>query len=384
MAEERIPLARPVLGEREEELVLEVLRSGILSLGPMLDRFEADFARRIGCTEAVAVSSGTTALHLAVRLLDWGPGDRVVTSPLSFVASSNCLLFEGAEPLFCDVDPVTLCIDPEAAAAAAADEGVAGLLPIHIFGLAAAIEEIEEIGSARGLPVLEDAAQALGAVSADGRQVGSRGNPAAFAFYANKQMTTGEGGVLALGDAGQAEIARSERNQGRAPDMHVMAHDRLGFNYRLSDVAAAIGIAQLERLDDMLAARARLAASYTERLAAIGGVDPAEGELGELLLPTADRGDARRSWFVYVVRVPEGTDRDGVIEHLAADGIDARPYIPCIHTQPLYRERFGYRGGEFPVAEDFSNRAVALPFYPALEDAAVHRVVSSLRVALGR
>jgi perosamine synthetase len=384
VAEERIPLARPVLGEREEELVLEVLRSGILSLGPMLGRFEADFAARVGCREAVAVSSGTTALHLAVRLLGWGPGDCVVTSPLSFVASSNCLLFEGAEPLFCDVDPVTLCIDPEAAAAAADGEGVAGLLPIHIFGHPAAIEEVEAIASARSLPVLEDAAQAMGAISADGREVGSRGNPAAFAFYANKQMTTGEGGVLALGDAEAAESARSERNQGRAPDMRVMDHDRLGFNYRLSDVAAAIGIAQLERFDGLLEARARIAAAYTERLTALGAVDPADGPLDELLLPTADRDGTRRSWFVYVVRVPAGTDRDAVIAHLDRDGIDARPYIPCIHTQQLYRERFGYRGGEFPIAEEFSARAVALPFYPALDEASVERVVNSLRAALGR
>jgi perosamine synthetase len=384
--EERIPLARPLLGEREEELVLEVLRSGMLSLGPMLGRFERDFAAYVGSDDAVAVSSGTAALHLGVRERGWGPGDRVITSPLSFIASSNCLLFEGAEPLFCDVDPVTLCLDPGIAATEADGEGVSGILPIHIFGHTAPMDELEALARSRGIGLLEDAAQALGTVTADGRQAGARGNPAAFAFYANKQMTTGEGGMLVPAGPEAAEAARSERNQGRAPGsrMKVMTHDRLGFNYRLTDVAAAIGVAQLERLDEMLAARAAVADAYTERLTAIGAVDPADGELGELLLPTADAGEARRSWFVYIVRVPTGTDRDAVIDELEREGIDARPYIPCIHLHEFFRERFGFAGGEFPVAEEFSSRAIALPFYATLGEEQVERVVGSLRKALGR
>ena len=379
----RIPLARPRLGRREEELVLEVVRSGMLSLGPMVGRFERDFEERLGAREAIAVSSGTTALHLAVRALGWGAGDEVVTSPLSFVASSNCLLYEQVTPRFCDVDPVTLCIDP-ARAREAVGERTAGLLPIHIFGYPAAMEELEPLAAERGLGILEDAAQAVGAVSADGTEVGARGNPAAFAFYANKQITTGEGGILILPDPGSAEVARSERNQGRAPVMKVMDHERIGFNYRLSDLAAAVGVAQLERLDQLLAERARLATDYAERLREIGATEPGEGDPDGLLLPAADRGALRRSWFVYVLRLPTAADRDAVIEALDRDGIDARPYIPCIHLHRPYRERFGFGGGEFPVAEDFSRRALALPFYPGLSEAQLERVVGSLRHALGR
>lgn len=380
---ERIPLARPVLGEREEELVLEVLRSGALSLGPMLGRFERDFAARLGVADAVAVSSGTSALHLGVRGLGWGEGDEVLTSPLSFIASSNCLLYEGASPRFCDVDPATLCIDPEAAAAAV-DASTSGLLPIHIFGRAAAMEELERLASAKGLGVLEDCAQGLGTVCADGRPAGARGNAAAFAFYANKQLTTGEGGMLIPVDAGAADAARSERNQGRAPDMKVMAHDRIGFNYRLTDLGAALGVAQLERLDEMLADRAALATAYGERLEAIAAAEPGAGDPDDLILPAADAGAGRRSWFVYVVRLPADADRESVIAELAAAGIDARPYLPCIHLHEPYRERFGFRGGEFPVAEEFSARALALPFFPGLAIEAVERVVGALRSALGR
>lgn len=383
MSEERIPLARPVLGEREEELVIEVLRSGMLSLGPMLTRFERNFAGRLGIQDAVAVSSGTAALHLAVRELGWGDGDEILTTPLSFVASSNCLLFEDARPVFCDVDPATLTLDP-AAAAAAVGEATTGVLPVHIFGFPAAMAELEGLAASSGLAVLEDCAQAVGTVDADDRQAGSRGNPSAFAFYANKQMTTGEGGMLVCASAEGAAVARSERNQGRAPGMKFMDHERLGFNYRLTDVAAAIGIAQLERLDDLLAARSSLAANYSERFSALGAREPGAGDPDDLVLPLADRGAERRSWFVYILRLPVKVDRDAVIAELDARGIDARPYIPCIHLFDFYRERFGYRDGQFPVAEDFSRRSLALPFYPGLEEAAVERVVRELADILGR
>ncbi len=383
MSEERIPLARPVIGEREEELVLEVLRSGMLSLGPMLTRFEQAFAERVGVNDAVAVSSGTSALHLAVRELGWGPGDEVVTTPLSFVASSNCLLFEDATPVFCDVDPATLTLDPEAAAAAVGDE-TAGLLPVHIFGFPAAMSELEELAGRHGIGVLEDCAQALGMLDADGREAGSRGNPAAFAFYANKQMTTGEGGMLVPASDAGADLARSERNQGRAPGMKFMDHERLGFNYRLTDLAAALGIAQLERLDDLLSARAEIAAHYSARFGELGGAEPGKGDPDDLVLPLADRGAERRSWFVYILRLPKAVDRDDVIAELDRRGIDARPYIPCIHLYDFYRERFGLREGQFPVAEDFSSRSLALPFYPGLEEGARERVVSEVASILGR
>jgi perosamine synthetase len=229
-----IPLASPEIGAREEELMLEVLRSGRLSLGPMGTRFERAFAEYLGVDDAVAVSSGTAALHLGVRQLCWGPGDEVLTSPFTFVASSNCLLYEGARPVFVDVDPETLNIDVEAAAAAVTDKTV-GVLPIDIFGWPADWPAIEALAAKHGLGVLEDSCQALGALDSEGRMVGSRGNFSTFAFYANKQMTTGEGGMIVPTDPDAAARLRSERNQGRAVDMGWLDHDRLGFNYRLSE-----------------------------------------------------------------------------------------------------------------------------------------------------
>jgi dTDP-4-amino-4,6-dideoxygalactose transaminase len=367
-----IGLARPEIGPREEELVLEVLRSGRLSLGPMGERFERELAAWLGTADAVAVSSGTTALHLGVRQLGWGRGEEVVTSPFSFVASANCLLYEGARPVFCDVDPVTLNLDPHAAAAAVG-ERTAGLLPVHIFGYPAAMADFEALAGARGLGILEDACEALGAVDSEGRRVGSRGNFATFAFYANKQMTTGEGGTIVPTDAAAAARLRSERNQGRAVDMGWLDHDRLGYNYRLSDLAAALGVAQVEKLDDLLARRAAVAALYSERLAGIEGVE----------VPIAGRGEEVRSWFVYVVALPAEVDRDATIARLAERGIASKAYLPCIHLFGHLRE-LGYREGQFPVAEAAAARSLALPFYPALGEAEVERVVGELAAALGR
>jgi perosamine synthetase len=368
---EPIPLARPDIGPREQELVAQVLESGRLALGPMLDRFEQEFGRWLGAHGAVAVSSGTAALHLAVRAQGWGPGDEVVTSPLSFVASANCMLYEGAVPVFCDIDPHTLNIDPEAAAAACG-ERTAGLLPVHIFGYPADMERLEALARARGLGIVEDACEAVGAVDGAGIRVGTRGHPAAFAFYANKQLVTGEGGMLTAGDEPTLEQARSERNQGRANDMDWLLHDRLGFNYRMSDVTAALGVAQVERLDALLAERARVASLYRERLAAIEG----------LVLPCEDAGAERRSWFVYVVQLAQGVDRDAVIRRLAEGGIASKAYLPVIHLQPFYRERFGFRGGEFPVAEAVAARSVALPFFTAMGESEVERVADALEAAL--
>ena len=377
-----IPLARPEVGEREEELVLEVLRSGRLSLGPMLERFERAFADWLGVDDAVAVSSGTTALHLGVRRLGWGEGDEVVTSPFSFVASANCLLYEGAAPRFCDIDPVTLNLDPEAAGDAVGERTV-GLLPVHIFGYPAAMPELTRLAGERGLGILEDACEAPGGSDADGVRVGARGNLAAFGFYANKQLATGEGGMLIPRDGDEATILRSERNQGRAVNMGWLDHDRLGFNYRLTDLQAALGIAQVERADELLAARARVAARYGEALAALGGAPAGKGAAERLVLPCADRGGERRSWFVYTVRVPAGLDREAIIGDLAQRGVASKAYLPCIHLMPHYRERFGFRGGEFPVAEEVAERSLALPFFPAMTDAQVDRVAEALGEALG-
>jgi perosamine synthetase len=367
-----IPLAKPEIGGREEELVLEVLRSGRLSLGPMGERFERDFAAWLGAGEAVAVSSGTTALHLGVRALGWGPGDEVLTSPFSFVASANCLLYEGVRPVFCDVDPETLNIDPPAVEAALG-ERTAGILPVHIFGYPAAMPALEGIAAGRGLGILEDACEALGAVDAEGRRVGARGNLATFAFYANKQLTTGEGGMVVAPRRDLAERLRSERNQGRAADMGWLDHGGLGFNYRLSDLAAALGVAQLEKLDEMIERRAAVAAAYSAALAGIEGLE----------LPIAGRGAERRSWFVYVVSLPEGVGRDTTIARLGERGIAAKAYLPCIHTFPHLRE-LGYREGQFPVAEAAAARTLALPFFPSMTESQVARVCEELGAALGQ
>jgi dTDP-4-amino-4,6-dideoxygalactose transaminase len=365
-----IPLASPELGEREEELVLEVLRSGRLSLGPAGERFERAFAEFLGVEDAVAVSSGTAALHLGVRQLGWGRGDEVVTSPFTFVASSNCLLYEGARPVFVDVDPVTLDIDPEAAAAAVGERTV-GLLPIDIFGWPAAWPELEALAARHGLGILEDACQALGAVDSDGRMAGTRGHLATFAFYANKQMTTGEGGMIVPTDAAVAARLRGERNQGRAVDMGWLDHDRLGFNYRLSDVQAAIGIAQVEKLPTLLERRAAVAAAYAERLAEVPGVEA----------PMAARGREMRGWFVYVVRLADEVDRDAVILALRERGIDSKSYLPSIHLFPHIRE-LGYREGQFPVAEAASAHSLALPFFPRMGEAQIERVCAELGAAV--
>ena len=381
MTEAPIPLARPDLGGREEELVLEVLRSGRLSLGPMQGRFEQEVAAWLGASDAVAVSSGTAGLHLGVRALGWGKGDEVITSPFSFVASANCLLYEGARPVFCDVDPVTLNLDPEAAAAAVGEQ-TAGILPVDILGYPAALPRFEEIAAGRGLGVLEDSCEALGAVDSEGVRVGARGITATFAFYANKQLTTGEGGIVVPADAEAAARMRSERNQGRAPDMGWLDHERVGFNYRLTEMQAALGIAQLERVDELLGERTRVAAAYSERLAQSGAAPAGEGDASGFVLPCADRGSERRSWFVYAVRLPAGSDRDAVVADLAQRDITAKAYMPCIHLLEPYRERFGHRPGELPVAEDASSRLLALPFFGGMDEGQVERVCEALEEAL--
>jgi len=381
-APEPIPLAKPDLGPREEELVLEVLRSGRLSIGPMLERFEREFAAWLGAEDAVATSSGTAALHLGVRALGWGAGDEVVTSPFSFVASANCLVYEGAAPVFCDIDPVTLDIDA-GAARATVGERTAGLLPVHIFGYPAPLPELERLAAERGLAILEDACEAAGAVDSEGAAVGTRGNIAGFGFYGNKQLVTGEGGMAIPPDAATAARMRSERNQGRDADLGWLEHERIGFNYRLTDLQAALGVAQVERADALLSERARVASLYGERLARLGGARAGEGDPDGLVLPCADRGAERRSWFVYVVQLPQGADRGAVISSLADRGIAAKAYLPCIHLMPPYRERFGFAEGRFPVAESVSSRSLALPFFVGMEEAQVERACAALAGALG-
>jgi perosamine synthetase len=368
-----IPLAKPVLGEAEERAVVQVLRSGQLSLGSQLGEFERGFAARVGAPLASAVSSGTAGLHLALRAAGVGDGDEVVTSPFSFVASANAALYERARPVFADIDPVTLNLDPDAAAAAVTERTKA-ILPVHIFGYPAELAAFERLADRHGLVIVEDACEALGAVHADGTAVGGRGHPAVFGFYANKQLTTGEGGMITLADPTLKEQIDSERNQGRAPDMGWLDHDRLGFNYRLSEIACALGIAQLDRLEQMLAARARVARRYREALVTIEGVE----------LPCPDRDGKMRGWFVFVVQLPRGVDRDETVRALTAARIQSKPYLPAIHLMSFYRERFGHREGEFPVCEDVAARSLALPFFPEMTEGQVARVAEALGATLGR
>jgi perosamine synthetase len=363
-----IPLARPSIGPAEEASVLETLRSGRLSLGPRLPAFEVALSAQVGGLPVSAVSSGTAGLHLAVRAAGIEAGDEVVTSPFSFVASANCVLFENARPVFCDIDPRTLNIDP-AAAAEAVGERTTGLLPVHIFGYPADLPALERLASERGLWIVEDACEALGAAHGDGTPVGGRGHAAVFAFYANKQITTGEGGAVVCPDAAAKERLDSERNQGRAPDMDWLDHDRLGFNYRLDELSCALGLAQLERLDELLAGRERVAALYAKALRDIEGLE----------LPCPDADGDRRSWFVYVVQLPRGVDRDAAVVAMRERGVDTKPYLPAIHLMSFYRERFGHREGEFPVCEDVAARSLALPFFPQLTEGEVEQVAETLR-----
>ena len=356
-----IPAARPVLGPEEEAAVIEVLRSGNLSLGPTGPEFERRFAARIGDgVLASTVSSGTAGLHLALRAAGVGEGDEVITSPFSFIASANAILYERAKPVFVDVDPVSCCVTAGAVAAAVTDRTKA-LLPVHIFGWAADTPGMEKLG----LPIVEDACEAIGARHEDGTMVGSRGHSAVFAFYPNKQMTTGEGGMVTTRDPEVKKRIDSERNQGRAPDMGWLDHDRLGFNYRLSDIASAIGLRQLDRLDDLLAARARIAGLYAQALADVPVELPAD----------------RDSWFVYVIRVPPGVDRDAVIRRMRDGGVDVKPYLPAIHLFSFYRE-MGYREGQFPICEDVSARSMALPFFPQLTEAEIGQVADTLNASV--
>jgi perosamine synthetase len=370
-----IPLARPVLGEPEQRAVAAAIASGQLSLGPTLPAFEQAFAAHLGVAHASAVSSGTAGLHLALRASGVSDGDEVITTPFSFVASANVVLYERATPVFVDIDPVTLNLDPQAVAAAVS-ERTRALLPVHIFGYPADMAALEETAGAHGLAVVEDACEALGGRYDDGTPIGARGHPAVFGFYANKQLTTGEGGMVTTADPAVKQRIDSERNQGRAPNMDWLDHDRLGFNYRLSELACALGLAQMERLEEMLAGRGRAAEAYRQAFTAAAHRLP-QGPEG-LTLPCADSGDARRGWFVFVVTLPRGCDRTGVIAALGSQGIQTKPYLPAIHLMSFYRERFGYTEGQFPVCEDVAERALALPFFPAMTEGEVGRVVDSL------
>ena len=365
-----IPLSLPWLDEREEELVLEVLRSGRLSLGPTIERFERLVAERVGAPYAAAVSSGTAGLHLLARIAGVGPGDEVVTSPYSFAASANCFVYEGATPVFADVDRRTYNLDVGAVEAAITPRTRA-IVAVDIFGYPCELEPIRALAEQHGLVLIDDACEALGA-EYRGAPVGSHGVDAVFAFYPNKQLTTGEGGVVTTHSEETWRLLRSLRNQGRADDGGWLEHARLGYNYRFDDIRAAIGIGQLEKLDRILAGRRAAAERYGELLDGVPGVRTM----------AADDEEHLRSWFVYVVELDPDVDREAVIAALEADGIGTARYLPCIHLQAYMRERFGFREGLCPVAEGLSRRTLALPFHARIERSDQERVVETLRAAL--
>jgi perosamine synthetase len=368
-ATRRVALSAPWIDERDEELVLETLRSGHLSLGPTGPRFEELLADAVGARYCAAVSSGTAALHLGMVLAGVGPGDEVITSPYSFVASANCAIYERATPVFADIDPRTYNLDP-AAVEAAVTERTKALVAVDIFGYPCELDPLLDICARHGLALVQDACEALGA-RYKGRALGSHGHPTTFAFYPNKQMTTGEGGAVTTNDEEQHTLLVSLRNQGRLETSSWLMHGRLGFNYRLDDISAALGIGQVERLDEILSARAAVATRYTDLLAGVD-VEP----------PLADDADHVRSWFVYVVKLPQGVERDGVMRRMNERGVATAPYVPSIHLQSYMRERYGFREGMLPVAEDCSARTMALPFHARLGEDDQHYVVEALRSVL--
>jgi perosamine synthetase len=385
----KIPLSAPDIGDLEIEYVTRVLRSDQLSLGPVLTEFEEQFARYAGTKYAIACSSGTAALHMCVRALDLGSEAEVITSSFSFVASVNCLLYEGVSPRLLDIDRETLNLDANLVRdflrhkctrgrdgkLISNESGriVKAILPVHVFGLPADMQALEELASEYGLAILEDACEAVGA-EYHGRRVGTFGKAGVFAFYPNKQMTTGEGGMVVTDDARIAERCKSLRNQGRDADGRWLKHVRLGYNYRLSDMQAALGLAQLRRIDELLANRARVAERYIRLLSSEAS----------LALPRTP-AHSKRSWFVFVIRTtgPQAeAQRDALRARLADAGIASQIYFPPIHEQPYFKELGYARTCDLPVTESASKTCLAIPFFTRLSDAQIEFVATSIRRAL--
>jgi dTDP-4-amino-4,6-dideoxygalactose transaminase len=386
-------MSSPDLSEAERDAVLAVLRSTTLSIGPRVGAFEAALAGLAGARAGVAVNSGTSGLHLCAIAAGAGSGDLVVTTPFSFIASANSIMYERAIPLFVDVDERTGNIDPALAAESIEDlarggaaarrwlpravEGtrvgqVRAILPVHAFGQPADMGPLVEAAAGHGAAVIEDACEALGA-HYKGRPAGSLGDAAVFAFYPNKQITTGEGGMIVTSRDDWAELFRSLRNQGRDVFDAWLNHTRLGYNYRLDEMSAALGLAQLQRIEELLAKRERVAGWYDERLAGIECIER------PYIAPTT----TRMSWFVYVVRVHPPAERTTLMGRLAERGIPSRPYFTPIHLQPFYRSTFGYQPGDFPVTEWLGQASLALPFSSVMTEAQVERVCEQIRACLG-
>jgi perosamine synthetase len=364
-----VPLARPNLGTEELRLVAEVLESGALALGRFATEFENAIARMADRRYGVACSSGTAGLHLAVRALGIGPGDEMITTPFSFVASANCLLYEGAIPRFVDIEEETLGLNPELIADAAT-ERTKGILAVDVFGQPCQIAALEAMAVESGWVLLEDSCEALGS-SLNGRPLGSFGSISVFAFYPNKQITTGEGGAVVTDDAAMASRMRRMANQGRDDEGTWLRHVELGFNYRMDELSAAVGVAQLRRFEELRAGRRHAADAYEVALA----------DIDRVTVPRSAAG-AEVDWFVYVVRLDPSVDRDRLIDKLAEEGVPSRPYFTPLHLQPFYRERFGFQPGDFPVTERIADSTLALPFSSLMSDDEVAVVADALKASL--
>ena len=388
----KIPMSRPDITALERAAVSKVLETDHLSNGPYTSEFEEAFAAMVGRDHAVSVSSGTAGLHLCMIGTGIEQGDLVVTSPFSFVASANIMLYERAIPVFVDVDHLTGNLDVDQLEQALEDlcdrrdpdrwlprrvrnhdaPKVRAILPVHVFGQPASMVRIEKLAERFDLHLVEDACEALGATHA-GREAGTFGESAVFAFYPNKQITTGEGGMVVTDDGDLANLFRSLRNQGRDVFDAWLNHSRLGFNYRMDEMSAALGLAQISRLDEILEKRARVATWYNQQLGGLPG----------LTIPQLDPETTEMSWFVYVIRLEDSTSRAETMEALEAKGIPTRPYFQPIHLQPFYRERFGYERGDFPVAEQLGDSCLALPFSGVMTEDQVSHVCNELRGVLG-
>jgi len=375
----QVPLSGPDIVEKDIEAVVSVMRTRFLSIGPKIQEFEKKMCDYIGVKHTVAVNSGTSALHLIIRGLGIGEGDKVLTTPFSFIASSNCFLFEKAEPLFVDIDEQTLNLDPdkveEKLKRLSAEElkKVKAMIVVDAFGQPADWDKFEEIASRYNLFLIEDSAESLGS-EYKGKKCGTFGEAGVFAFYPNKQITTGEGGVLVTDNEELAIAARSMRSQGRGISGEWLDHDRLGYNYRMDELAAALGCSQMERIDEILEKRAKVAEIYNQKFA---GID-------EVQVPYISPDVTRMSWFVYVIRLADRIDREKVMDYLNREGVQCKPYFTPIHLQPFYVDMFGYKKGDFPITEDVSSRTIALPFFTNLQEEQIDYVVRKLREGIGK
>lgn len=368
-----IPLSNPDITKKEVDVINQVLSTPFLSIGPKIQEFEQKIADYIGTKYAIGVNSGTSGLHLCIRSLDIKDGDEIITSPFSFIASANCALFERAKPVFVDIDENTLCIDADKIEEKITEKTKA-ILPVHVFGYSCNMDKIMEIAKKHNLAVIEDSCEAIG-TEYKGKKVGSFGDVGVLAFYPNKQITTAEGGMIVTNNEKIAKLCRSLRNQGRDEGDEWLSHSRLGYNYRMSELSAALGTTQMDRIDEIIGKRQKVAQRYNQKLAEVDGVK----------IPHLS-SEVKMSWFVYVVRLDDKRfsqkDRDMIIKRLGAMGVNSRDYFPPIHLEPFYVSMFGYKKGDFPITEKVSGLTLALPFYNNLTDKEIDYTCESLKAVL--